>query len=384
MPAGKNRIVHLGVNGIRLTTTPSGVGRYIENVLRGWSGLRHPFDEVRVYTPGPLDAGVRIPEEMRHVVASSRGPLWLWEQSRLPRIHGKKAILFCPSYVAPCLARCPIVLVHHGSYEGYPQAFDRWTRARSYLAFRLSARRADHIITVSEHSKTDIVRFYGVSKEKVTVIPPGVDKAIFRPIEDTAALSLFRTQVFGEDQPFILFVGKPARRRNVPALLTAYARLVQESDSPPRFLFIGADLPGCPVVRLVQQLGLQRHVTLMNHASHETIALAYNASRMLVYPSSYEGFGLPVLEAMACGTPAIALRNTAFLEFADGAAWLADDAEPDTLLHAMRTVLQDESLRERMRRIGLQRTHGEGTYDWKVISERIMSLLVEMHERMAA
>jgi glycosyltransferase involved in cell wall biosynthesis len=344
-------------------------------MLRCWSEMNHPFSEVRVYTPSPLGPQVRIPSGYRSVVIPSRAPYWYWEQSHLAKVHGRDAVLFCPSYVAPLRIKAPIVLIHHGSYEAYPQAFGWWTRQKSYYAYMLSARRANRLVTVSEHSKRDMVRFYGVPESKIHVIPDGIDRSIFRPIRDQAVLSAFRKRILGEDAPFILYVGKPVRRRNVPAMLQAYARLLTTGRTTHRFLLIGCDLPGISIAPVVRDLGLERHVTLVGHASHETIALAYNASSMLVYPSSYEGFGMPVLEAMACGTPVIALRNTSFLEFADGVAYLAENGEVDTLFRAMDDVLHDEALRQRMGHAGVQRAQA---YEWRIIAKRTMGLIEEL------
>ena len=118
----------LGVNGIRLVTIRSGVARYIENMLRCWAESEHPFDEIRVYTPQPVEPELGLGPRVRNVVVRSRAPYGLWEQLHLPRRHGRDAILVCPSYVAPVFARCPILLVHHGSYEAYPRAFTWWRR----------------------------------------------------------------------------------------------------------------------------------------------------------------------------------------------------------------------------------------------------------------
>lgn len=370
-PEGESSMF-LGVNGIRLVTIRSGVARYIENMLSCWGQIEHPFDEIRVYTPKPLsEAGVSAPLT-RNVVVRGRGPYALWEQFHLPRAHGRSDVLFCPSYVAPLAARCPVVVVHHGSYERYSEAFGRLQRARGDYINRWSARRADLLITVSESSKRDMIEFYGLPADRIHVIPVGVDLELFRPGENPLELQEFRQRVLGEDAPFILYVGKPIRRHNIAQMLQAYGRLVHRGTTKHRFLFIGAGLPGIDVAPLVADLGLGEHVTLVAHFEPETVALAMQASSMLIYPSSYEGFGMPVLEAMACGVPAIALDNTAFPEFAGGVAYLAPDAEVDTLAQAMGEVLHDRALRRQMRRDGPVRARD---YDWRGLAQRTMDLI---------
>src|SRR4051794_14386711 len=119
----------LGVNGIRLVRDRSGVARAIEAFLDSLEEVEHPFSEVRVYSPAPIPGDVRLPGVARNVVLRSPLPPALWEQVVLPWAHPKGAPLLCPSYVLPVFARCPTLLVHHGSYEGYgdaAQVFSRW------------------------------------------------------------------------------------------------------------------------------------------------------------------------------------------------------------------------------------------------------------------
>src|SRR5579885_962424 len=109
----------LGVNGIRLVSARSGVARMIEAVLNRMSDLEHPFREIRVYSPAPIPAEVKLPPIAKNVVVPSRlGKAALWEQIAMPRAHGRAGLLFCPSYVGPMFAKSPTFVVHHGSYEG--------------------------------------------------------------------------------------------------------------------------------------------------------------------------------------------------------------------------------------------------------------------------
>jgi glycosyltransferase involved in cell wall biosynthesis len=366
----------LGLNGIRLIGKRSGVGRCIEAFLSCAGELEHPFSEIRVYTPQPLGPDVHLPPCAVNVVLPSRLPLAAWEQFVLLRAHGTKNLLFCPSYVMPLFANCPTFLIHHGSYEGFPQAFDWWTLNKARTIYALSARRATAVSTVSEHSRSDMVRFYGMKPEKIHVIPDGVDTRVFRPLEQLKSLSGWRIKQFGADTPFLLYVGKPVERRNLSPLVRAFALLKRDAKIPHKLLIVGSDQSGSsPFRKVIKELGLEEDVCLLGYASHQEMPLIYNAADLLVYPSSYEGFGMPVLEAMACGTPVIALNNTAFPEFAGGVAHLIKDAAVETLRTEILAVLEDDGWRQRMKSLGPKRAE---SYDWRFVVRRYLDLMVPL------
>src|SRR5258708_2334831 len=260
----------LGVNGIRLVGQRSGVGRCIEAVLRCMAEMDHPFSEFRVYTPSPIADEVVLPSCATNIVLPSPLPLALWEQLILARAHGDRDLLFCPSYVIPLMARCPTFLIHHGSYEGYPRAFDWWTLNKARLAYSLSAKRASVVSTVSEYSKQDMVRFYGMKADRIHVVPEGVDTQRFHPVENRDRTKEWRMREFGADIPFILYVGKPTERRNLSALIKAFAALKREKSIPHKLLIVGADLPGTsPFRQVIETEGLSSEVTVRGYATHE-------------------------------------------------------------------------------------------------------------------
>jgi glycosyltransferase involved in cell wall biosynthesis len=371
----------LGVNGIRLIGQRSGVARAIEAVLNCLSEMEHPFHQIRVYSPRPIDPRVCLPQNASNVVLPSRLPPGLWEQITLLRAHGSRDVLFCPSYTMPLLARCPTLLAHHGSYEGYKdvaQVFSAWTRLKARIMYDLSAHRATLVSTVSRYSQQDMAHYYRMDSTRIHVIPEGVDTRRFKPLNDPQARSAWRIKVFGEDLPFILYVGKPTKRRNLPNLLQAFAQLKRQEGIPHRLLLIGSSLPGTSFAGEIRRLGLEANVVDLPYAEHDEIVLAYNACEMLVYPSSYEGFGMPVLEAMACGAPVIALDNTAFPEFAGGVAMLLPDAQSDTLSEGMLKIIRDPSIRVRMAEAGPQRA---AAYDWRLVTRMYLDLLFELAKR---
>jgi glycosyltransferase involved in cell wall biosynthesis len=366
----------LGVNGIRLVGKRSGVGRCIEAILSCMGEMDHPFREIRVYTPRPLGDDVVLPPCATNIVLPSALPMAMWEQFTLLNAHGSKDLLFCPSYVIPLLARCPTFLIHHGSYEGYPQAFGWWTLNKARLAYSLSARRASVVTTVSEWSKRDMVRFYGVEPERVHVVPDGVNTTLFRPIEDPKRLTEWRRRVTGSDVPYIVYVGKPTERRNLSPLIKAFGLLKREKSISHKLLIVGADLPGGSLFRqVIASEGISEEVVVLGYVGHEEMPLVYNAADLFIYPSSYEGFGMPVLEAMASGTPVIALNNTAFPEFAAGVAHLLPNARISTLKEGIRAVLSNSSWREQMKKDGPKRA---AAYDWRIITQRYLNLMLPL------
>jgi glycosyltransferase involved in cell wall biosynthesis len=367
--------VILGVNGIRLVGKRSGVARAIEAVLNCLGEMEQPFDDIRVYSPRPIDPAVRLPAIARNVVVPSPLPQGLWEQITLPAAHGGKDVLFCPSYVMPLFAGCPTLLAHHGSYEGYSGAaevFSRWTRLKARVMYHLSAQRATIVTTVSQYSKQDMVYYYRLHPRRIHVVPEGVDTRLFRPIHDRAALADWRQRALGGDTPFLLYVGKPTRRRNLPNLLAAFRRLKREHGLPHKLVMIGSALPGTSFAQDIRALGLEEEIVDVPYASHDDIALAYNACAAMIYPSSYEGFGMPVLEAMACGAPVITLDNTAFPEFAGGVAMLLPNAEVQTLVSAIWELLNDPQRRRCMAEAGPRRA---AAYDWRIVTAQYLELL---------
>ena len=231
----------------------------------------------------------------------------------------------------------------------------------------------------SAYSRRDLVKYYRMRPERIHVVPEGVDTSRFRPISDAALLRTWRMRVFDADVPYIVYVGKPTERRNLSALICAFAELKAQRALPHKLLIAGADLPGAsPFRRIIAERRLERDVVVRGYVTHEEMPLVYNAADLLVYPSSYEGFGMPVLEAMACGTPAIALDNTAFPEFAGGVAHLLPDARVDTLRDGMWEVLRDPVRRQRMSTEGPKRAVA---YEWRLVTQRYLDLMIPIAER---
>jgi glycosyltransferase involved in cell wall biosynthesis len=362
----------LDVNGLRLTGRRFGVGRYIEYLLTSWTEVVSPFEGVRVLTPSAIPDPFPLPPSVDHQVLPTRMPNSWWEQVVLPRAHIRSDLLFCPSYVVPLATRGRVVVTHLGSYEALPSAFPLHERVKTRVLYERSAKRADLVITVSESSKADILRFYGVPEHNVEVIPLGVDRS-FRPLAHLDRDSV-RRRYFADARPLILFVGKLTRRRNIPELVAAFARLRHDRELPHGLVLVGEDTTKQDVPRLAAEHGVADAVVHRAYESHDSLLELYNASDLFVYPSSYEGFGIPVLEAMGCGTPAVTLRNSAFVEFADG-AYLCENGSIGELYRGMDTVLSSEEIRHRLREAGVARSRD---FYWDDIARRTMETLASV------
>ncbi len=368
--------MNLAINGIRLVGKRFGVGRYIEYLLRNWATVECPFERVHLYTPRAIEDPFPLPAFVAHEIIRTRFSNAYWEQVALPLHHRKAGLLFCPSYVAPLAVRGKLVVTHLGSYEAIPAAFPMVERVKSRWLYQLSARKADVVITVSESSKADIIKFYGLRPDKIKVIPLGVDPA-FRPVNDPDALRVVRRKYFGSDRPYILFVGKLSKRRNIPELIAAFARLKREHQLCHGLLLIGQNSVGQNVMQLAKGCAVADAVVHREFENHEALINIYNAADLFIYPSSYEGFGIPVLEAMACGVPTIALNNSAFVEFASG-AYLCKDSSADELYRGMSAVLSSKELQAELRRKGMMRAKD---YGWDEIARKTMDVLAEVAGR---
>lgn len=368
--------MRLGVNGLRLTGRRLGVGRYVEHMLRWWGVMDHPFTEVAAYIPEPPDEPLPVADPVRLELIPSSASAGVWEHYVLPRRKPADHLFFCPSYIVPLLTSRSerLVVTHHGSYEAIPEAFPWWERNKARLLYRHSCRRAERVITVSESSKRDIIRFYDIPEDKIRVIPEGVDDA-FRPLDDDALLDARRRSYFPDGRPYVLFVGKLSARRHIEDLLHAFARLSRRADLPHGLVLIGPDSSGQDLASRVERLGIGDRVLHRPFAVHQELVESYNAADLFIYPSEYEGFGIPVLEAMACGTPVITLNNSAFPEFAGGIAHFARDGSAEALEEAMETVIFSGEIRDRTRREGPRRAD---RYRWREIAAKTMALLTDV------
>ena len=283
----------------------------------------------------------------------------LWEQLTQPRVLRdiEADVAHGPVFVGPLVAPCPVVTtIHDLSFMRFPHLFPPARRLYLTLMTQLSARRAQRLIAVSQHTASESVALLGIPREKITVVYHGVD-AVFRPLP-AAKVAAFR-QRRGLPERMLLFVGTLEPRKNVIRLIEAFAR-IYEGESK-LAVAGGKGWLYDDLFAKVEELDLGDAVIFPGYVPNEELPLWYNAAAAFAYPSLYEGFGMPVTEAQACGTPVVTSTTSSLPEAAGEAALLVDPRDVEAMAAALKRVLSDEALRNRLKERGL--THAR-TFSW--------------------
>jgi glycosyltransferase involved in cell wall biosynthesis len=280
-----------------------------------------------------------------------RIPIGFAVQSRAQELD-----VFHAQYLLPHHLRCRTVLtVHDVLYERFPEYFTKGQYYRHKIGVPRSCRRADHIITVSESSKRDLVDLYALDPSRISVIYPGPD-GCYRPLDKVEVKKRLQEKYGIEDQ-FILYVGAIQPRKNIPRLLAAFAQLKRQRHLPHKLVIVGPKAwLSAEAFHALEGSPARTDVIVTGYVPRTDLPYFYNGAAVFVYPSMCEGFGLPVVEAMACGTPTITSKGSSLEEIAGGAALLVDPASEEAIVAAMERVLSDSALQGDLSMRGLARS----------------------------
>ncbi len=348
--------MRIAIDARLLTGAYTGDRTYWKGLLTAFSTLVDPSEHRFVLfstRPIPPNALPESPlwEPVVRPALSER--LWsLWHFPQLARKH--RCTLAHTQYTVSPLFRIPVVTtVHDISFLIEPRWFPLKDRILLRLTVPPSCRRAQKVLTVSETSREDIIRLLRLPAEKVVATPNGVPEGFF-PIPKEQAQAWVR-QHYGIEPPYALAVGVLQPRKNWELAIQAVALVRQQTSIPLRLVLTGK--PGWAkhhLLRLRAQLQAESWLTLTGYVPDEHLVWLYNGAEMVLYPSFYEGFGLPPLEAMACGVPVIGSNGGAIPEVVGSGGILLPPTEPGMWANAIQTLLQNQLFNQRIRTSALQ------------------------------
>lgn len=365
----------------------AGIGRLVRNQVLALAELDRRNEYVLLHPrlqSGAVRQFPRAPNFARREVPV--GERWLtvmWHRALAPFpadwLTGRVDVFHSPDFVLPPLRRARgILTVHDLAFLLHPECADE--RLRAYLdeVVPRSVRRADFVIADSENTRNDLVVLLGVQPERVDVVPGGVEER-FQPVHDPDLLARARDRLGVGSAPFVLALGVLEPRKNLTTLMDAFAALKSRGTTADLKLVLAGGKGWLVDGIFARHAGspVRDDIVFPGFVPDELLPAAYSAARVLAFPSLYEGFGLPVLEAMACGTPVVASRASCVPEVAEGAALLVDPLDVDALATALSRAVEDETLRGELQREGQQRA---AQYAWRSAAERLLAVYTKVAE----
>jgi len=292
----------------------------------------------------------------------------LWEQIILPGLasSSKVDVLINPANTAPLRFGRNVMVIHDLAFLEHPEWFSQGFRVLYNLVVPRAARRAESIITVSEFSRSRIIELLHVDPQKVHVVYQGKD-SVFKPASDEEIART--TSKFNISRPYILFVGSIAPRKNLKTAISAYNLVRQRLSTMHTFVVVGVNSFQFPKMEVT---AAPEGVMLVGYAGDDDLPGLYTGADVLVYPSLYEGFGLPPLEAMACGTPVITSNCSSLPEVVGNAGLMTDPTDVGALADAICSVLTDNQLAQTLSSRGLEQA---GQFTWQKTAKRTLEVL---------
>jgi glycosyltransferase involved in cell wall biosynthesis len=353
-----------------------GIGTYIRNLLRHLARLDKDTEYVLLCRDGDLGVPQQLGANFRAVREPSPN-YSLREQIHIPYVlfRERPDVYHAPHYVLPPAVPCrSVVTIHDTIHLNFPQYLpNRGAYAYARALMWTAAKKSDRILTVSESSKRDIIHYFGVAPDKVVVVYNAIDERFgTEPQPEEIARVRERFQL---DHGFVLYVGNIKPHKNLVRLIEAFDGLRREGFDDLKLLIIGDEISKWSALRrAVHSHKLHKHVRFLGFQSDDTLASLYRLAAVFVFPSLYEGFGLPPLEAMASGTPVVTSNLSSLPEVVGDAAVLVDPYDAVDIKDGIKRVLTDPALREDLRRKGLQRAR---EFSWERSVARTREIYVE-------
>jgi glycosyltransferase involved in cell wall biosynthesis len=367
--------VRIGIDARKLHDF--GIGTYIRNLLRHLARLDRRTEFVVLCRPQDLETVTSLGENFR-AVRETVANYSIAEQIKIPLALKREGVtLFhAPHYVLPLLVPCrSVVTIHDCIHLMFPQYLpNRFALEYARLSISIASRRAARVLTVSESSKRDILRFVDTEPDKIDVIYNAYDERFgVEPREVDVVRVRERFQLHDE---FVLYAGNVKPHKNLGRLIEAFDMVRRRNLQHLKLVLIGDEISKYAALRrAVHKHQLHQYVRFLGYLPEETLAVMYRLAGVFVFPSLYEGFGLPPLEAMASGTPVVTSNVSSLPEVAGDAAVLVDPYDPAAIADGIERVLTDERLRHDLRRRGLVRAR---QFSWEDSVRRVHEIYCQV------
>jgi glycosyltransferase involved in cell wall biosynthesis len=350
---------------------PTGVERYASEQIKNLAVLDKENEYTLYLRTPPQDWLKSLPANFKvRVIPFPK----FWTQTRLTWElfwHPVDVFLMAIQALPFVHPKNSVITVHDVAYEMFPKAFAPFMRFYLKLTTRWGVWRAKRILTVSESTKRDMVRIYGVNPAKIVNIPLGVDEK-YQPLPyDQVQPALDRYGL--SYKKYILFVGTMQPRKNIIGLVEAFEKLKKDNHIEEKLVLAGGK--GWlwePILQRIETSPLRDSIKVMDYVKMEDLPALYNGAALVTLPALYEGFGLPPLEAMACGTPVVVSDISSLPEVVGEAGILVDPKSADSIASGLLQVLRDPQLRTEMSRKGLERAK---IFTWRACAEQTLKVL---------
>jgi len=362
----------IGIDCHNLETKRTGTGRYLMNLLKYWAKENAEFI---LYFKNQIPDDIPESKNFQKKILQTNSNFW-FEHILLPRTIKKDGIdiFFSPSYVLPIKLPRNIrtaVAIHDVSYEAHPEWYSSINRILLRKISKKSAKKADVIFACSEFTKNEILKYYKINLEKIFVIPLAADEE-FTPYHSLEGAE------YGIKNKFIFYAGAIFQRRFIPETIEAFKKIVarlpeyQFLISGPNYTYPFIDIDNL-IKKANQEIGREA-ILYIDYVSDKDLVNLYNGADLFIWLSSYEGFGLPPLEAMACATPVITTKMASLPEtVGDAAVYVEDPRNIDEIVHAISKILSNEKTRNWLIEEGLKQSQ---KFSWRKTAEETLNKLL--------
>lgn len=373
----------IGLDARHVYRQRAGIGQYTYNLIKHVTRLEKHASFFLFVDTTPKETLDARHITIRKLGIDLKGFNWprkfyspFWMNFLLPKYINKQIDIFhSPNYLLPLSICCrSVVTVHDLIFLKYPETYDFLYPRYLKLLVPKSLQKADKIIAVSKTTRNDLLEWLDIEEKKISVIYNGIGGE-FVPIEDKGLLEQ-KAQELNLPNDFLLYVGTVESRKNLAVLLYAFRELKTKHQIPHKLLLVGKKGQGWQEIRnLPSKIGVENDVIFRGYVRTEDLVYLYNLADVFIYPSIYEGFGIPVFEAIACGTPVVASNTSSIAELAQGCARLVNSGSSEEFASGVSILLSNMEVRKKLLDAGMSRVK---TLTWENSARQVQRLYHEL------